>query len=949
MNECSASPQATLCLAAGRAVSLRSVGPPRDPVFQGRASERQALDRLLDGARAGESATLVIRGEPGVGKTALLRYAARQASGFRVTHIRGVESEMELPYAALHQLCTPMVSLIESLPEPQRVALSVALGLSAGAPPDRFLIALATLSMLAQCAEERPLLCLVDDGQWLDGTSGQVLGFVARRLLAESVVIAVAVRENSDDGPFAGLPELPLGGLLQDDARALLASVVPGRLDEHVRDRIIAETRGNPLALLELPRGMSAAELAGGFRLPDRADVHGQIEERYLRRVSALPVETQRLALLAAADPSGDAALVWRASRSLGIQREAADPAAREQLLEIGPGVRFRHPLVRSAIYRAASAEDRRAVHDALAAATDAEIDPDRYAWHRAQATSGPHEEVAAELERSAGRAQTRGGLAAAAAFLERSASLTGDGDRRLERTLAAAQLSLQAGAFDSASGLLAAAESDAPDELTRARVDLLRGRVASAANAGSEAALQLLKAAKRLEHLDLALARETYLDAWGAALFTGHLAEPGGSLLDVSRAASAAPPPTGPPGPSDLLLGGLVTLVTDGRAAAAPSLRRAVSAFRSVAIPTEKWLRWGVLAASAAVTLWDFESWSAISTRQVELARGAGGLALMSVALNGHAMIAAWSGELETAAAIVAEDDALKQATGTGIAPYGALLLAAYRGRRSEASALVEATTNDSLARGEGLGVDLARWAGAILTNGLGHYEEALAASQPANDEIPGLYISTWMLPERIEAAVRSRNPRVAVDALERFTETAHAGGSEWARGIEARSRALFGEGEVAERLYREAIDRLSTTRVRTELARSHLLYGEWLRRANRRGDARRQLRTAHEMFASMGADGFGDRARRELLATGERVRRRSVETRDDLTPQEGHIARLARDGRTNPEIGAEMYISARTVEWHLRNVFSKLGVTSRKGLEDALPPRRATPHPGT
>jgi DNA-binding CsgD family transcriptional regulator len=930
---------ATLCRPATLGVSLWSVGPQRSVAFQGRTSERKKLDRLLDRAHGGESATLVIRGEPGVGKTALLRYTARQASGFRVAQIRGVESEMELPYAGLHQLCAPMSTQVDLLPEPQQMALSVAFGVSSGAPPDRFLIALATLSLLAQCGEERPLLCLVDDGQWLDSTSGQVLGFVARRLLADSVAIVVAVRDNGDDRPFAGLPELPLEGLPEEDARALLATVVPGRLDDDVRDRIIAETRGNPLALLELPRGMSAAELAGGFRLPHRGDVPGQIEGRYLQRIRALPEATQRLTLVAAADPVGDAALVWRASQTLGIEREAAEPAASEQLLEIGPRVQFRHPLVRSAIYRAASAEDRRTAHDALAAATDAETDPDRHAWHRAQATSGPHEEVATELERSAGRAQTRGGLAAAAAFLERSAKLTAEPERRVARMLAAAQVNLQAGAFDAALGLLAAAESDAPDELTNARVDLLRGRVVSAANAGSEAPLLLLKAAKQLEHLDLALARETYLDAWGAALFTGYLAKPGGSLLEVSRAARTAPPPTDRPAPSDLLLDGLATLVTEGRAAAAPTLRRAVTAFQSEAISTEKWLQWGVLAACAAVTLWDFESWCAISTRQVELARDAGGLALLSIALNGHGMIAAWSGELETAASLAARTR--RSSKRRAPASHHTVPCCLPRGRWTEASALIEATSSDSVLRGEGLGVDLARWTTAILANGLGRYEEALAAAEPVSDEIPGVYISTWMLPERIEAAARSGKPQVAADALQRLTETAHAGDAGWACGIEARSRALLGEGEAAERLYREAIDRLSSTRVLTELARSHLLFGEWLRRENRRVDARQQLRTAHDLFTSMGADGFGDRARRELLATGERVRKRNVETRGELTPQEEHIARLARDGHTNPEIGAELYISARTVEWHLRNVFTKLGVTSRKGLQEALPLR--------
>lgn len=921
----------------------------RSPAFLGRASERRELDRLLDTAQRGESAVLVIRGEPGVGKTALLQYAARQATGFRVAQIGGVESEMELPYAGLHQLCAPLLTHVDALPEPQQAALGVAFGLSAGDPPDRFLIALATLSLLAHCAEEQPLLCVVDDGQWLDGASGQVLGFVARRLFAEPVAIVFALRDGSDDRPFVGLPKLRLAGLSPEDARALLAAVVPGRLDARVRDRIVAETRGNPLALMELPRGMSAAELAGGFGLPTARDLPGQIQDRYVARVRALPEATQTLTLLAAADPVGDAPLVWRAAQTLGITREAARPAAVAELLEIGPEVRFRHPLVRSAVYHSATTADRRAAHDALAGATDPAADPDRCAWHRAQAAAGPDDEVAAELERSAGRAQARGGLAAAAAFLERSASLTADPGLRVERLLAAAQFHLQAGAFDATLGLLAAAEAEATDELTRARVDLLRGRVSSAHDAGREAPSQLLDAASRLESLDPDLARQTYLDAWGAALFAGHLAAAGGSLWDVSRAARAAPAPApsaapGPPGPSDLLLDGLAALIVEGRAAAAPMLRRAVDAFRSDGdeVSVGHWLQWGVLASSAAVTLWDFDSWRAMSTRQIELAREAGGLALLSIALNGHAMISAWCGDFETATALVAEDEAMKQATGTRIAPYGAMLLAAYQGRVSAASALIESTTRDSVARGEGLGVDLARWSAAVLHNGLGGYESALAAAEPESDATPGLYISTWMLPERIEAAVRSGQPELAAEALQRFIETAHPGDADWALGLEARCRALLDQGEAAESLYREAIARLSRTRLLTELARSRLLYGEWLRREKRRIDAREQLRAAHDLFSSMGADGFADRARRELLATGEQVRKRSVETRDELTPQELHIARLARDGRTNSEIGVELYISARTVEWHLRKVFTKLGITSRKGLAAVLPARR-------
>ncbi|HEX4532322.1 MAG TPA: AAA family ATPase [Acidimicrobiia bacterium] len=909
---------------------------PRLPAFQGRTRERQVLDRLLETVHTGESAALVIRGEAGVGKTALLRYCARQASGYRVVQIAGIESEMELPYAGVHQLCAPLLDRLTDLPPPQQDALGIAFGLSSGAAPDRFLVALATLSLLALAAAGRPLLCLVDDAQWLDTVSGQIVGFVARRLAAESVAMVLALRTPSTERQLEDLPELSLGGLADEDARALLATVVRGRLDDRVRDRIIEETGGNPLALLELPRGMGSAELAGGFALPDARDLPDHLEEHYLRRIGGLPEATQQLMLVAAADPVGDAPLVWRAAETLGIGREAAVPAAGEQLLQIGTRVRFRHPLVRSALYRSASASDRRAAHGALAIATDPDADPDRWAWHRAQATSGPDDEVAAALARAAGRAQARGGLAAAAAFLERSANLTTDPADGVERLLAAAQCNVHAGAFDAAVALLAAVESRPLDEFGRARVELLRGRVASASSAGREAPARLLQAARRLEPLDPGLARETYLDAWGAALFAGRLAD--ADVREVSRAARAAPAPDHELRPNDLLLDGLARLVVEGRAAATPTLREAVRAFRDEKVSGEQWLQWGVLASSAAVTLWDFDGWDAVSSRQIELARDAGALGLLSIALNGQGMIAAWSGDFEVAEALSAEDDAVREATGTLISPYGAMLLAAFRGRDDESSVLADATIEDAVARGEGLGVQLARWATAVVDNGLGRYEAALTAATIASDETAGLFISTWALPELIEASVRTGQTHLGMAALERLADATRAAHSDWSLGVEARSRALLSDDEEAEACYQEAVHRFSSTPLRPELARAQLLYGEWLRRRHRRVDAREQLRTAHELLAGIGMEAFAERARRELLATGEKVRKRSDDTRDQLTPQEAHIARLARDGRTNSEIGTELYISARTVEWHLRKVFTKLGIVSRKGLQDAL-----------
>ena len=909
----------------------------RQPLFRGRTSERDVLDRLLEQAREGQSGALVIHGEPGVGKTALVRYAARQASGFRVAEIAGVESELELAYAGLHQLCTPMLGHLDALPDPQQRAVVVAFGLSSGDAPDPFLVALATLSLLAHVAEERPLLCLVEDAQWLDHASGQVLGFVARRLLAESVAMVFAVREPSDQIELGGLPDLSLRGLPEADARALLATVVPGRLDESVRDRIIAETHGNPLALLELPRGMSVAELTGGFALPDSGALPGHIEEHYGRRCAGLPEATRRLMLLAAADPVGDATLVWRAAQALGIESEAAAPAAKEQLLEIAERVRFPHPLVRSAAYRSSSAKDRQAIHHTLAAATDAETDPDRRAWHRAQATSSPDEEVAAELERSAGRAQARGGLAAAAAFLDRSANLTADPARRGQRMLAAAQSNVQAGAFDAALGLLAAAESGPLDDFGHARVDLLRAQLALASRRGNEATPLLLAAARRLEHLDLDLARGTYVDAFTAALFGGRLNERV-DVADVARAARAAPRRSDDePTTADLLLDAFSALCEDYDAAV-PICRDALQHIcGETTSPTEN-LRWLWHATVIALELWDDETSSRASHDHLEIARKTGALSELWAAVSSRTPVLVFCGDLSGAASLVAEAQSVSEATGISGAPYGGLILAAWRGQIREATELIEVTIREAGSRGEGIGIAIGEYAHAVLCNGFGEYEDAFAAARRAIDDRE-LVVPNWAMTELIESATRTGRFDVAANALHRLVGKAQASGTDWALGLALRSRALLSEGHVAEGCFHDAIEHLGRTRVRGELARTHLLYGEWLRRGRRRVDARQQLRMAHDMFVTIGMDAFAERARRELAATGETVRKRTDEGRSDLTAQEEQIARLARDGLTNPEIGARLYISARTVEWHLRKVFSKLGISSRKGLRDALP----------
>jgi DNA-binding CsgD family transcriptional regulator len=903
--------------------------------LRGRRSECRELDGLLADARNDHSGVVVVRGDAGVGKTALLDYIAERADGFRIARAVGIESEMELAYAGLHQLCAPMLEGLEDLPGPQRDALSTAFGISAGEPPDRFLVGLAVLSLVSEAAEEKPLLCLVDDAQWLDRVSAQTLAFVARRLLAERMVLAFGLREPSGEQELSGLPELVVTGLRDSDARALLDSVIRGPVDQRVRDRIVAETRGNPLALLELPRGLSPADLAFGFGLTDTMPLAGRIEEGFLRRLEPLPVETRRVLLAAAAEPAGDDALLWRAVGRLGIGQEAAAAAEATGLIELGARVRFRHPLVRSAAYRSASLPDRQDVHRALAEVTDPDIDPDRRAWHRARAAIGPDEGVAAELERSADRAQARGGMAAAAAFLEEAVRLTLDPARRAERALAAAQAKYDAGSPEAALALIAMAQAGPVDELRHARMDLLRAEIAFATRRGSDAPPLLLKAGRQLEPLDIRLARETYLEAFTAAVIVGRLSR-GADMIEVAEAALGAPAQsTRAP---DLLLDGLALLVTDGRSSATPILKQAVNAFRHDDLSTGERLRWLWLAGRVAQDLWDDESWEVLCTQHVRLARQTGALTVLPIALRSRIFQHGLWGEVAEGAALTGEAEAVSAAIGTQLAAYGTVALAALQGRENETVELAEATLDDVESRGEGMGVGISRFTAALLYNGLGRYPEALAEAEQAC-EYEDLGVISWALTELIEAAARCGRHEVATDALKRLSLTTQAGGTDWALGVEARSRALASHDDAAEALYREAIRRLAGTRVRVELARSHLVYGEWLRRERRRAEAREQLRIAYEMLSEMGVEAFAERARRELAATGETARKRIDETRDDLTAQEAQVARLARDGLSNPEIGAELFISPRTVKYHLRKVFTKLDINSRHELLAALP----------
>jgi DNA-binding CsgD family transcriptional regulator/tetratricopeptide (TPR) repeat protein len=902
----------------------------------GRADECALLDKLVDDLSRGESRSMVLRGAAGVGKTALLQYLIESAAELNVVRAVGVESEMELSFASLHQLCAPLLDRLGRLPEPQRDALRIVFGLSAGPPPDRFLVGLAVLSLVSE-VDERPLLCIVDDAQWLDQASALTLAFVARRLLAEPVGFVFAAREPGEN--LRHFPVLEVHGLADGDARAMLNSTLRFAMDKPVFDRVVAEARGNPLALKELPRSLTPAQLAGGFAEPDVSDLSIRIEQSYTRRLHDLPDAARRLLLVAAAEPVGDPLLVRRASERLGIAfLEFVDVDATDGLLSIDERVRFEHPLVRSAVYRSATRTERRTTHLALAEATNRDVDPDRRAWHLAAAATGPDEHIAVELELSARWARARGGLSASAALLQRAVAMTGDPTRHAARALTAAEANLGVGAFGVARGLLAAAEAGPLDDLGRARVDLLRAEVAFAQNRGGDAPPLLLKAAGQLESIDPGLALDTYLEAWGAALFAGDSTRTGG-LPDVSRAASNAPPRPGPAVPRDLLLQGLALIFTAGRSAAAPPLRRGVAAFTGTEVSSTEMMRWGWLATRAANFLWDYDSGLEIGKRAVQLARDSGLLEVLAVVDNACGQAAAFGGDFASAGVLVAEVDAVKEATGTRIPPHAGIALAALRGQESDAAELFDGIIVDATASGQGTAIQYAHWAKSVLMNGLGRYEDALAAAVVAANSTPELYIASWALSEQVEAATRTDNADLALSALIKLAEHTETCEADWGLGLLARSRALVSASDAAEPLYQEAITRLGRTRLRPELARAHLLYGEWLRRENRRVDARSELRVAHDLMVTIGMKAFAERAQSELLATGERVRQRTAESHDELTPQELQIARLARGGLSNPEIGARLFLSPRTVEWHLRKVFVKLRIRSRQELARALP----------
>jgi DNA-binding CsgD family transcriptional regulator len=900
----------------------------------GRRRERAVLDRLVQAVRGGESWALVLGGEPGIGKTALLDYVAGHAPGCRVIRAAGVQSEMELAFAGLHQLCGPMLGRLDRLPPPQADALRVAFGVASGSAPDRFLVGLAVLNLLSYVAEEQPLICLIDDEQWLDRASAQVFAFVARRLATDSVGLIFSARVPTSE--LAGLPDLTVEGLRDSHARALLNGVLVSPLDARVRDQIVAETHGNPLAILELARGLSPGKIAGGFRFPGAVPLSSIIEAGFDRQIDALPSETQRLIHLAAADPVGDPVVLWQAAEHLGIMVDAATPAAGAGLVEFGARVQFRHPLVRSAAYRAAPLRERQHIHRALADVTP-DADADRRAWHRAEAALGPDEEVAGELERAASRAQGRGGLAAAAAFLERAALLTPDPEARARRVLAAASATRDAGALEEALTLLAAAEGGSLDARSAAEAERLRGRIAFEQARWVEAARLLLNAATRLEPIDAAAARETYLEGLQGVMWIDELDDPA-FILAAAEAARAVTRPE-PPRLVDVLLDAWAIRMTEGYSAAAPAFTDALNQLRALSVGDEAdrllWATGGANASSVALELWDPESWHTLVSRQVQSVRETGATVHLQFALHNLAWTHIFAGELTSAARLVDEDRLIADATGNPPIPWHAPVLAAWRGREGEASVLIDAIEGAEIRSGGWLAV--VRLARSVLYNGLGRYDAALDSARPLFEhEYIGYPFAVF---ELAEAASRTGDSAMVATALEWTSERARTTGSEWALGTQAVIHALLSEGEVAEQRYRDSIAHLARTRMRPYLARTHLLYGEWLRRLRRRIDAREQLHTAYEMLSAMGIEAFAERARRELMATGVTVRKRTAVTGPELTAQEAQIARLARDGLSNPDIGSRMFISARTVKYHLSKVYTKLSITSREQLDSVLP----------
>jgi DNA-binding CsgD family transcriptional regulator len=906
-------------------------------MLAGRQREREALIRLLESVRRGFSATLVLRGEAGIGKTSLLEYAVANAGDLRIVRVVGIESEMELGFAGLDQLVRPFLPAVDHLPPPQRRALESALGLVEGPPSDCFLVGLAVLTLLSDAANEGGLLCVIDDAQWLDQTSADVLAFVARRCQADRIGFLFGVREPAERSvPLEGLTSVTVRGLDAAAAHRLLADLVSGALDRRVREQIVDRAAGNPLALVELTRELTPEQLAGAAWLPDPLPLAADMQTRFWQRVVALPAQVQELLLLAAAEPSGDLRLFERAAGRLGLERALADARGFGGLLDLRERVTFRHPLIRSAVYRGAAGNARRRVHAAIAAVSDQKLDADRVAWHLAAAAEAPDKAVAAALVRSADRAKSRGGMAAAAAYLRRAAELTPDDGRRAERLLSAAEAEFTAGGATRALVLVDRIGPELRDPGRRAAALHLRGAIQSALGDGRQASSTLLKAAQALMPLDSRAARDTLLEALIAAFYSGPRAR--AEALEAIRAAG--PGSRDHPCVADLILDGYTTLQTDGPVAAGPLLRRAVDALTADDLPDHEALRWLGCGMWAGSELFDREAGYVMGNRWVALCRENGALMALPLALDYLGTCEAITGRLDAAETTNAAGRDILSATGNpdrlGIRAVE-LLVPAWRGDEARVRELAAAMIRDSVERDQGAGVFYAHLALGILEISMCDYPAALDHVRVLMDD-NGPYFGPAVLPDAVEAAVRCGDERLADLAVERLTMRALGDSNELVLGLLNRCQALTAGAEDSEDYFTEAITHLERCRAVSELARAHLLYGEWLRRQRRRSEARQHLRTAYESFEAIGARKFAERAGVELAATGEKARKRTVEGADQLTEREAQIVRLVATGASNKEVAAQLFISANTVEYHLRHVFQKRGITSRTMLAAAF-----------
>jgi DNA-binding CsgD family transcriptional regulator len=906
-------------------------------VLIGRSEETAQLNALLQQVRGGLGGAVVLRGEAGIGKTALLNALVDAAGDLSAVRLEGVESEMQLGYAALHRLVRPYLYRLEHLPEPQRDALESAFGLTSLAPADRFMVGLAALSLLGDVAKDEPLLIVVDDAQWLDRESVAALVFVARRLHADGVALVFAVRESLEIGAvFQGVPELRINGLDEESARHLLTATVAAPVSYQVAGRIIAVTRGNPLALVELSSELTSDHLIEHAPLPDPLPIGELIEARFLRQVRQLPDETQTILLVAAADPVGDPDTLWRAAEALGLSAAAVAPASDSGLLVLEPRVEFRHPLVRSAVYGGATAADRRRVHHALAAVMDVERDPDRRALHMAAGALGPDEDLAAALEQSAAQARARGGYIAESSFLVRAASLTPDRQRKADRLLLAAHAAFLAGNAGYSESLLEEARPHLGGPFERAQAQRLDGRLRQPLGQSRLAPSLLLGAARAFGPIDRVLSHHSLIEAFvacGASLqFTEGTTEPEIAQTALESLSAQSTLTT----KADLLLKGVALRHAGTYADAVPAMREAVRAYATMSF--EELTRWTALGAPLANELWDEGGLRSTLERLAGAARALGALSALQVVLIGLAAIEVRAGLFMAARERYSELQDVSLAIGDYVEHYALfdVDLLSWQGDEqapSKAAQLVEFGTAFRAAAT----IHYANLSLSIFDLAEGRYEKALAAAQSVVDA-DAMGYSCQALPTVVEAAMRCNDREAATGALACLTEQAIASGTSWGLGLVARCRALVADGSSAEALYEEALDHLGKTSWRTEVARTHLLFGEWLRRQRRRTEAREQLRRAYEMFDTMGARAFSERARVELLATGERARTRRVETAHDLTSRELQIARLAAQRATSREIAGQLFISANTVDYHLRKVFQKLGVNSRRDLSGVL-----------